>query len=659
MEEDSDRTQFLLGRIQQLERERDELQKDIEQLCMQQAGPSYLGVATRMHFQRTAALEQEIETLNKKIAACARENQNLQEELSEAYRIKSQLADLHSSEVSKNMEAEKQLKFFQNCVAAAFAERDNAIMEAEKAKEKEEFVSRELDSYKKRVEELTSTSVEEKKLIAAMQIDQETKEKQMESFKKVIDKFYAIREENLKVFDDTSWEDKCERLLGDSSEIWSFCSEEETSTSKYISSLEQEVETLRKSFDNLRNNMQVGLEIENHLKRKVRTLERDKVLLQEKVEKGLSALHDYHSKHRIEVMQELDGGYSLLKATVIAVEEKFKQLELMTEQKSPKTQDIELPEDDCRDVHVNYDTALVSAAQGDNPGLEPSAILQGGDASEALAQALQEKVAALLLLSQEEERHLLERNVNVALQKKIEDLQRNLLQVTNEKVKALMELAQVKQEYQILLENVNAGVTRGQQSAGGEKKIIRDKDGKLKNLLKTSYLRHWVGNIGSATDNTDREQSFNQRMRANSVDFASMKIENAALNESLESMEHLTSSIRKLRLALLKVNESAVLVSANNGSSHAVDDIITEAKLLKTALGSSLPISWSAESDVETQVDSFEDAMNSMEDVSTCDKVDFVCAAGLEMIELLIFAAQVFKERATSGKLETPGTGYQ
>lgn len=33
-------------------------------------------------------MEQEIENLKKKIAACARENSNLQEELSEAYRIK-------------------------------------------------------------------------------------------------------------------------------------------------------------------------------------------------------------------------------------------------------------------------------------------------------------------------------------------------------------------------------------------------------------------------------------------------------------------------------------------------------------------------------------------------------------------------------------------
>lgn len=37
---------------------------------------------------RTAGLEQEIENLKKKLAACTRENINLQEQLSEAYRIK-------------------------------------------------------------------------------------------------------------------------------------------------------------------------------------------------------------------------------------------------------------------------------------------------------------------------------------------------------------------------------------------------------------------------------------------------------------------------------------------------------------------------------------------------------------------------------------------
>jgi len=152
--EDMNHDESLLGRIRQLEHgmyvcmyvifilefvkliycvfmivERDELRKDIEQLCMQQAGPAYLSVATRMHFQRTAGLELEIQTLQNKLAASTTDILNLQDQLSQAYRIKGQLADLHAAEVSKNMEAEKQLKFFQTCVAAAFSERDHAIIE--------------------------------------------------------------------------------------------------------------------------------------------------------------------------------------------------------------------------------------------------------------------------------------------------------------------------------------------------------------------------------------------------------------------------------------------------------------------------------------------------------------------------------------------------
>jgi hypothetical protein len=43
------------------------------------------------------------------------------------------------------------------------------------------------------------------------------------------------------------------------------------------------------------------------------------------------------------------------------------------------------------------------------------------------------QVATLLLLSQQEERHLLERNMNAALLKKVEELQKNLSQVNIER----------------------------------------------------------------------------------------------------------------------------------------------------------------------------------------------------------------------------------
>lgn len=231
MDENSNDNESLMARIQQLEHERDELRKDIEQLCMQQAGPSYLAVATRMHFQRTAGLEQEIENLKKKLAACTRNNTNLQEELSAAYQIKSQLAELHSIEVSKNMEAEKQVKFFHGCVAAAFAERDHSIMEAEKAKEKEEIMSLKLSDIQKRLDELSSDCLEQKKLNDTLQIDLAKQEDQNKTFKKVIDKFYKIRQDSLREFEDISWDDKCACLVHDPQEMWSF---NDTSTSKYI-----------------------------------------------------------------------------------------------------------------------------------------------------------------------------------------------------------------------------------------------------------------------------------------------------------------------------------------------------------------------------------------------------------------------------------------
>ncbi|KAI7747841.1 hypothetical protein M8C21_027321 [Ambrosia artemisiifolia] len=125
MDEKFDDRATLLSRIELLERgmfhKRDEQRNDIKHICMQHAEPNYGAVATKMQSQR--------------------ENVNLQEELSESYRIKNQLADLHATELSKSSEAEKQIKFFQSSVAVAFSERDNAIMEAELAKEKEEHAS--------------------------------------------------------------------------------------------------------------------------------------------------------------------------------------------------------------------------------------------------------------------------------------------------------------------------------------------------------------------------------------------------------------------------------------------------------------------------------------------------------------------------------------
>eukprot|EP00258_Populus_trichocarpa_P024307 XP_024440326.1 uncharacterized protein LOC7470751 isoform X2 [Populus trichocarpa] len=619
----------MIARIQQLEHERGELHKDIEQLCMQQAGPGYLAAATRMHFQRTAGLEQEIENLKKQLAACSRDNLNLQEELSEAYRIKTQLAKLHQAEAAKNMEAEKQVKFFQGCVAAAFAERDNSIMEAEKAKEKEESMSQKFNEIQQRLEVLNSDFLEQKRLNDTLQSDLSKQDEQIETFKKVVNKFYEIRQHSLEGFEDTSWDNKCAWLLHDSEELWSY---NDSSTSKYISALEEEVETLRNSLDKLQS--------------KIRVVLWDKMVME-----GITELHHYHSHHRVQITSLLSKERSHIKSIIDMVEEKIKQFDVISEQDLVPCRVVRLQENEFRDVHMSTDA---------DPDLAPKRIAQGaldavahkeGNTSEALAQAMQEKVAALLLLSQQEERHLLERNVNAALQKKMEELQRNFLQVTNEKVKALMELAQLKLEYQQLQKKVGSEIKRDFSAETGEMRLSNiERDGKIRNLLKRTYLRRWMGTMdfrGNEAQTCLSSEGNFSRKRANDMDFARMKIENATLKESMECMDHLISSIHRLHLALLKVKESDTREGTSTGLLEALNDIISEARLVKTALGSSLPVSWSAEADDASIGESVCDELSDIYGNPIGEKIDSVSAAGFEMVELLILAAQILKDNNT------------
>ncbi|KAJ4963383.1 hypothetical protein NE237_023322 [Protea cynaroides] len=638
----ADDNECLIGRIQQVERERDELRKDIEQLCLQQAGPSYLVVATRMHFQRTAGLEQEIESLKKKLAACTRENMNLQEELSEAYRIKGQLADLHSAEVSKNMEAEKQVKYFQGCVAAAFAERDHSIMEAEKAKEKEEIVSKKLNDFQKRLEELTADTLNGKELLATVQIDSAKLKEQNKTLLKVVDKFYEIRQSTLGESDDNNWNDKCTYLLEDSAEMWRFDVNSKTSTSWYIDSFKEELAALRNSVNHHQNKLRVGLDIENHLKKKVSELEKKRIISDEMTRSKISDLRQFHTQLKCDVMDFLEEGKAQVKSILDVVEEKARPFHMNKSQKfEPFLRDEKFNDIECRDVHITTDAEQSALSEKKRPSSLNNVC--HGDTSDALVQALQEKVGALLLLSQQEERHLLEKNVNAALQRKIEELQRNLLQVTNEKVKALMELALLKQKYQLLRENASQEIKRGNFLANPGDNIvaIHERDGKLKNLLKKTYLRRWIGRLDEE-EGCINENDFPNRKSNHAVEFARMKVENASLKESMESMDHLTSTIRRLRLSLLKAKESTTSRELVTCIDETLDDIVAEATLVKTALGSSLPVSWS-EVDPGSFGGSIIDEPNDGCG-ETVDKVDSVSVAGFEMVELIVLACEILKE---------------
>lgn len=101
-------------------------------------------------------------------------------------------------------------------------------------------------------------------------------------------------------------------------------------------------------------------------------------------------------------------------------------------------------------------------------------------------------------------------------------------------------------------------------------------------------------------------------------------------------------------IRLLQVKDLAAEESENSSSCFgSLDRIIAEANLVKTALGSSLPLSWSGESDrLYNEVSDF-----------GLEKVDFVSAAGFEMVELLIFAAHLLKDQISRDHQESRRNG--
>lgn len=645
MDDQGNDDESLTHRVEQLQRERDDLRKDIEQLCLQQAGPSYLAVATRMHFQRTASLEQEIESLKVKLARLTREKQNLQEELSETYRIKTQVADLHSAEVLKSKEAEKQVKFFQSCVASAFAERDHSLMESEKAKEREEAMSQKLIDSENRLAELQSAFHNEKMLNASLQIELRELKEQTESFEKVIIKFCEVRERDSECSTGKTWQDRCSCLLDDPSDKWVFNCDSITSTSKYIASLEEGRETLKNKINRLQNNMRMGLDIEQVLKRNVRSLEKKQILLDAMIRNGLSALREFHNQHKSEVMKIMEEETSQINSVIREIEKTVTQIYMNSERKFEGLETEACNDTECRDVHISSDieSSVLSKKSGVLTASSVSCTIL--DSQDALAQALKEKVAALLLLSQQEERHLLERDMSSALQKKIEELQNNLSQVTNEKVKVLLEFAQLKREYQLLLES--HGLRRSNFSADGSGRniIVPEREGRLKNILRGSYIRRWMGkdlgDLETTFHASTDESSPSGRKTYSPIEYARLKVEFAALQESMANMQHLISSVQRLRISLLKAREE----SMSAGIIETLSSILQEANHMKAALGSSLPIRWAADATDAATYESLYEPTETAE-VSSSAKINPVSAAGFEMVELLILAAELLREHS-------------
>uniref|UniRef100_A0A804RBQ0 Myosin heavy chain-related n=1 Tax=Zea mays TaxID=4577 RepID=A0A804RBQ0_MAIZE len=490
------------------------------------------------------ALEQDIENLQKKLGGCLRENQNLQEELAEAYRIKSQLAELHGAALSKNKDLEKQVRFFQSSVAQAFAERDSSLMECEKAKEREEAVSRKFADFEERMREYQSEIDEQKHLNDDLQRELTELKAHTELSLKVILKFYDLRCRDSGCSSSLTIEEKCSILLGDSADNWSFSSDGGTSTLKYIASLEEEKESLKAKISKLQSNLRMGLEIEQHLQRNARILEKRQALYDGFLRNGLSELQKFYTCQKAEIMKILEEESLRLMKVVAEIQDKLTEICINTEVSDHPADEIQCCDSSCKDVHVTKDISPSTCRKSDYPADLNSVSF---DESKALAQALQEKMEALMLFSQEQERYLLEKQRDLIV---IEELQKNLSQVKDEKVKVLMELTKLKEQYLLLK---GSAVKEGHDTGDSSKLIPgHDQQGMLKTMLKRTSLRHWMRKESNTIGHGSSDGNDHTVCKEHSVDVARLRVENAMLLEGVGTVEHLTSSVHRLHIVLLK-----------------------------------------------------------------------------------------------------------
>lgn len=116
----------LLSTVQQ---ERDDLQRDVESLCLQQSGSMWS--SSYVLSERLSGLEKELSKYKYQLARLTQERDNLKEDII-SYKNSKRTADVsYREEKEKGERLEKELAFYQSQGIKAMAERDQAAYEAE------------------------------------------------------------------------------------------------------------------------------------------------------------------------------------------------------------------------------------------------------------------------------------------------------------------------------------------------------------------------------------------------------------------------------------------------------------------------------------------------------------------------------------------------
>ncbi|KAL2643175.1 hypothetical protein R1flu_010762 [Riccia fluitans] len=736
MDDNSSGNAGLMRRIVQLEREKDELQRDVETLCMQQSGFSgSIDIVSRMQARRAAGLEQELEACKQKLSHQTQENLTLQEELSEAYRAKGLTADAFKASMDKNKELEAEVKFYQSRMSGAFIERDKALMEVERLKNSEASLVDELKEFQKRVAQVKEECSEYEKCNLDLQASLKASKAETEKVLKVVDKFWLLRGDgggNNSCCDDAL--DRAEALLEDEDGVWNYGfmvdAKWQEDCKKAELNLAQVEEQLLHSTEKAKS-LELQLEEEilsrKQLEERLALIEHTSANLKREVEKECLARRLaeekalFYSDHLATIkpklerdLEHLQVQFGTLVAEVSALFEEAKREMVVTsgtllselEKRIPQPGLEETgsdsrgePEPEARQTESESEeressaelengTILLSSTSRVEENVRETNLLTAvdDDSKRILAQALKEKVEALLLLSQQEERHYLESATRAALEKQVTEVKQKLAQVTAEKISALMDVAALRTEVQYLQErereltqlleqhrSTNAGgrlLPAGWSEAKSQvlpedssiiPSFVAKPVAKPKNPPTASkgYLKSWlrgldISSSGSKTVSSNGSKSDSSPAAScrqtddSNSGLARLLVENAALQERVASVHHLAQSAHRLRMSLVKVS-TYLKGDSDKASIQAAMDVVetvkTEAKRLKVALGCSLPVSFQGPLENSPE-DLFTVPLSEESEISGEQgnaALDSVSMAGIEIAELLLATSELQK----------------
>ncbi|KAI5053943.1 hypothetical protein GOP47_0031165 [Adiantum capillus-veneris] len=615
MEERVKSNAILMQHIQQLEQERDELRLDVEQLCMQHSGmPSKVDISSQIQARRITGLEQEMELWKQKLQACIVKNQKLQDELTEVQQIKAHFADLLKSETDKNLELGKEIKFFQGEAATALVQRDQALLEVENCLEQEAKLIDKVHQLEGRLGLLTSNLLEQKKCFQILQEQANAAREESEKLHDVVQFFWKIRSELSDGEHAQNIQDKGAVLLQDGASSWAFgntkqelerlsCQVKESGAA--MAALQEEVCAAKESVIVLERQLEEEILSNQHAKQHSLLLEQKLLHLTEIIEGKLRSLRSINSSSHTS--------------------------ELLT-----RPPDIT---EGLGDRDVSHDASGIQKDVTNNKILPQQADeSEIAVTKEALAIALEEKVAALLLLSQQDERNICRENMIAAREKKIAELHKQLLKVTIDKGDALIQVANLTEELariQGRCEPQHLSQYHDETGSNHYRKHNR------KTTLLQWPSKSWVkghNNMGFRS----KAQTFLRTRVKDDSRIARSQTENAFSWSVLSNLQKLCSLVNHLHQALIKVR-GALDGRTDTGfdESEELDLVICESQSLIVTVGG-----WLQATDANhMHAEIVEDAIGMGFRASGCQgaAVDLLLTFGRTSIEAILLVAEICK----------------